>query len=209
MKPQPHGLPAGAYCNPYNGNFHHFTFWTSDNRMILGCGGNIKGTCHWKPPHGLPGDRLWVRETFYNDIPEERNLEHIYYRADGECCEQIPECQCASVGKVKWKPAIYMPRWASRLTLEVTAVRVERLQDISEDDAKAEGCGGYVYGHGPVDEGALQVEPGYWHDRFFRAGYEHGWDALNEKRGFGWASNPWVWCVTFKRAGAPADEKGE
>ncbi len=102
-------------------------------------------------PHGEVGDRLWVREAFYIDLcpyesgplPESAEFDDwrdaIYYRADGDCCDQIPECECATEGKPKWRPSIHMPRWASRITLEITGVRVERLNDISEEDAIAEG----------------------------------------------------------------------
>lgn len=98
-------------------------------------------------PYGAPGDQLWVRETHYYDIPivdfkvkpDDYDPLAMYYRADGECCDQIPECQCFDVGKTKWRPSIFMPRWASRIQLRITDVRVERLQDISREDALAEG----------------------------------------------------------------------
>ena len=149
-------------------------------------------------PYGVPGDRLWVREGhgFTATVPvsaHHRCLRDgfapqgwLAYRAD------------KPVGHWCWRPSIHMPRWASRITLEVTEVRVQRVQDITEEDAKAEGCGGYVYGHGPGDEGALRVEPGYHHARFFRAGFENVWDSINAKRA-PWASNPWVWAVSFRR----------
>jgi hypothetical protein len=101
-------------------------------------------------PFGQPGDELWVRETFYiDDCRYEKgplpngidDMRDLYYRADGECCEQIPECMCAEVGKTPWRPSIHMPRWASRITLRVTSVRVERLHDISAADCLAEGIG--------------------------------------------------------------------
>jgi hypothetical protein len=59
LKPQPEGLDEGAYCDPYNKNFEHFTFWTRDNRMYL-IPGSIWNTAHWRPPYGIPGDRLWI-----------------------------------------------------------------------------------------------------------------------------------------------------
>lgn len=98
----------------------------------------------------------------------------------------------------EWKPwhsAIYCPRWASRLTLEITDVRAQRVQEISEEDAVAEGVdfrGNYWRaGNHPVKGSAL----------FFptaRVAYQHLWDSLNSKRGHGWDTNPWCWCLTFK-----------
>lgn len=154
------------------------------------------------PPHGDPGDRLWVRETwqeFFNDeIPEGRTrsvrgrmgipaeperLSYVAFRADGE----MPDHPIA--GKAIWRPSIYMPRWASRITLEITGVRVERLHDISEDDAKAEGC----HGTGASSEGWL-------HDSLplYTAVFRELWDSINAKRA-PWGSNPWVWVISFKR----------
>jgi len=154
----------------------------------------------WRSPYGQPGDRLWVRETFYCDdghypdgvpdscqwrevegkrlsIPLEEKraemLESMYYRADGEPQFEAPE------GPIPWRPSIFMPRWASRITLEVTGVRVERLQSISEADAAAEG----VY----TDPAC----PAY-------DAYRVLWDQINAKLA-PWASNPWVWVIEFKR----------
>jgi hypothetical protein len=109
--------------------------------------------------------------------------ECIYYRADGECCEQIPECCCGEIGRVPWRPSIHMPRWASRLTLEITEVRVERLQEMTDTDGMREGwqCGA-----------DLDYLPRLW--------YRDLWDSLNAKRGHGWDKNPWVWVVSFRRA---------
>jgi hypothetical protein len=138
---------------------------------------DLDGDCtHRIYPRWLVGEGLWVRETWYNDLPDAKDLEHIYYRADGECCEQIPECACGEVGRPKWRPSIFMPKWASRLSLEVTKVRGERIQDISESDALAEGFSSVS------DFKAL-------------------WDSLNAERGFGWSENPWVWVIEFERGG--------
>jgi len=133
--------------------------------------GNRRDPLYWRCPYGRPGDRLWVRETWgidpndmAIDLPDRAN--RIVYRADDS--EDRPY-------HWGWHSPIYMPRWASRLTLEVTAVRVEQVQEITEADAKAEGC-----------DGGKNV-------------FQDLWEALNRKRGFGWDVNPWVWVVCFKR----------
>ena len=144
-----------------------------------------------------PGMRLWVRETFYFDygdwaeggslknVPEdERTSDNLYYRVDGTCCEQIPECACAEVGKTRWRSARFMPRWSSRITLEITDVRVQRSQDISEADAQAEG----------VTLKPIDCRPGYE----YRAHFEDLWDSINGKS-HPWSANEWVWAITFKR----------
>lgn len=107
-------------------------------------------------PYGKTGDRLWVRETFYIDhccytkgpLPKEKPNEiedMIYYRANGTCCEQIPECCCGEYDRpTPWRPSIHMPRWASRILLEIENVRVERLQEISDGAIVAEGLDDYL-----------------------------------------------------------------
>lgn len=120
------------------------------------------------------GDRLWCRETF-------ALTQHgkPVYRADAR---DQSGARWSSItpgdpdGEVKWKPSIHMPRWASRLTLTVTDVRIERVQDVSEHDAKAEGFDGH-----PDPVGALFLL----------------WDSLNAARGYGWEANPWVVALTF------------
>lgn len=162
-------------------------------------------------PYGVPGDRLWVREAFYVDtIPEAfggpltqetraRFPLDFYYRADGTCCEQIPECACAEVGKPRWRPSIHMPRWASRITLEVTGVRVERLRDISEADAVAEGIDSFQRGDGArvYRDYSQRTE----HFGLSAVGsYRTLWESIN---GAGsWDAKPWVWVVEFKRVDA-------
>ncbi len=98
-------------------------------------------------PYGVPEDRLWVGEEWYYDMltpdlecqPANYDPLAMYYRADGECCEQIPECCCGEVGPTPWRTAEQMPRWASRTLLNVTDVRVIQVQEITEEDAKALG----------------------------------------------------------------------
>jgi hypothetical protein len=136
------------------------------------------GFDHYVCPYGVPGDRLWVRETWNRTNPG--GAEGLYYfKADG-CGPHGLNFH----GDELWRPSIFMPRAACRLFLEITEVRVERLQDISEKDAKA--------------EGVLVGEPDNQYPSF-RDAYASLWDSLNAKRGYGWDKNPWVWVVTFKR----------
>ncbi len=150
-------------------------------------------------PRIEPGHRLWVRETWathwmFDDIkPSELKLpEHgfdappgcsVRYRADG--------ATDAALGNVKrWRPSIFMPRWACRLELDVLSVGVERVQLISEADAVAEGIVGTHFA--PEPDAA-------------REKFRELWDSINAKRGYSWASNPWVWVVKFKRREEAAD----
>jgi len=131
----------------------------------------------WRCPYGQPGDRLWVRETWREDSPDDP--EGAVYRADAPI----------DVPGFKWKPSIFMPRWASRLTLEITGVRVEQLQEISGEDCLAEG----------VDRAQMAEMTYITMPMFMRDRYRKLWDSLNAKRGFGWDVNPWVWVLEFQR----------
>lgn len=145
-----------------------------------------------RSPYGAPGAKLWVRETFSLEQAAETD-DTISYRSDGACHERDGERICSrapfKVGAdaLRWKPAIFMPRWASRITLEVTSVRVERLQEISEEDAKAEG----------VDSVSLSDVPRNC-TLTHRDDFAQLWDTINGKKA-PWASNPWVFVVSFRR----------
>ncbi len=133
--------------------------------------------------HGSPGDRLWVRETFcwsgYASDPEE-----VLYRADEEYTLE-------DRGDLPWKPSIFMPRWASRISLEITVVRVERLIDISATDAIAEGA------RRTADGGAWHIENEQHRSADPRDTFASLWESIN---GAGsWEQNPWVWVIEFKR----------
>ncbi|HHG4657565.1 hypothetical protein ACSEVX_17190 [Pseudomonas aeruginosa] len=146
-------------------------------------------------PHGQPGDRLWVREAWAADAQVDaiapRDLsqgEPIWYPADFS----VRQTGCSMISKGRGRPSIHMPRWASRILLEITAVRVERLQDISEEQALAEGVRGEPCDH------ARQAcsDIGCWGDTA-KGAFGFLWEQLN---GAGaWQANPWVWVVEFKR----------
>lgn len=136
------------------------------------------------------GDRLWVRETFRLVAFEhvDGNVScAVDYRA-GENTDLNPRLRGGVElfdERTDWRPSIFMPRWASRITLEVTGVRVERLQDISEEDARAEGL--------QLPPAVVTTAPDAGRKAFARL-----WDRINGKRA-PWASNPWVWVLEFKR----------
>lgn len=135
-------------------------------------------------PYGQPGDRLWVRETFRirggDEYAYQKHQGSVVYREGCELIDSGP-----------WKPSIFMPRWASRITLEIEAVRVERVQDITEEDALAEGCTRDFGPDGSTHWGAGLVEA--------KTNYQVLWESINAKRGFGWGKNPFVWVIQFKR----------
>ncbi|MGJ7544589.1 hypothetical protein [Variovorax sp. LT1R16] len=137
-------------------------------------------------PYGKPGDRLWVREAWSHAefkgargeiaaVPE--RFQHPNF------CHYSAEWQHS---KMRWTPGIHMPRWASRILIEINDVRVERLQDISEADALAEGVR-HSYGE-PFDT---------THTISDRRRYELLWEQINGSGS--WATNPWVWAVSFHR----------
>lgn len=150
-------------------------------------------------PYGHPGDRLWVRETFAKVDGQTQPWIETDYRATYTHGDRLGD----TLGiKKRWTPAIHMPRAASRINLEITGVRVERLQDISEADAKAEGincypfrpddgfpiCDGYT--HLP-DDGKCKLHP------TAAKAYRELWESINGPGS--WDSNPWVWMIEFKR----------
>lgn len=138
-----------------------------------------RGLC----PFGQPGDRLWVRETWSQ---EGCGAGEVHWRADALTAGGL---RADEVAAMRWRPSIHMPRWACRLVLEITAVRVERLQAISEADAVAEGLSQSESGSwlpGPCDHPEWA-----FHQLWAQVYGEPAWEA-----------NPWVWVIEFKRVEA-------
>jgi hypothetical protein len=232
VKPQPparNDMVNAAYCG-------HPNLWLPNGSI------GADTPSEWKCPYGQPGDRLWVRETWrYADWTED-GYPWIEYQADSakslrdsqlppEWSERVidiwamlsEEENFAIDGRAadrKWRPSIHMPRWASRITLEVTGVRVERLQGISNEEAQAEGCFFTDYGRrcGHSGNGWTEVgtcpspdahhpqNNGWMWDKTSgpdeclsaaRWAFANLWESIN---GAGsWDANPWVWVVAFKR----------
>lgn len=179
---------------------------TQTRRVVKPQPRTVDGVTDWKSvrcPYGQPGDRLWVREAWMPDppcdgtwgytewagcrigkiaaVPEQfRNPEFCNYRATWPSKDH----------GLRWTPGIHMPRWASRITLEVTGVRVERLRDISESDAQAEGIEKTKHGfwstYGQADCNATYSPV---------ASYRCLWESINGDGS--WEANPWVWVVEW------------
>jgi hypothetical protein len=166
-----------------------------------------------KCPYDSPGDVLYVRETWatqpYLDGCSPRDLSrvesYLFWKAtyDGQC-------------NGRWRPSIHMPRWASRILLRVIDVRAEQLQKITDDDAKKEGCFFTDYGNRcfhpqpcplpekhpshPIKNGWKAYETTSSDECLGtpRMAFANLWNSINEKRGYGWDMNPWVWVVEFE-----------
>ncbi|MEN0626664.1 hypothetical protein AAIG33_04385 [Phytobacter ursingii] len=158
-------------------------------------------------PFGAVGDRIWVREAFQGPLVSEELLEE--YRAYPEKFENPEYCEYAADGGPRpeycdlddnlrhgWRPSIHMPRWASRITLEITGVRVERLQNISETDAEAEGidmealfdaqdCYDCIADHNMTGRPTVT------------GAFKYLWESIYGEES--WQANPWVWVIEFQR----------
>lgn len=139
--------------------------------------GDVWAYCHC--PYGQRGSRLWCRER-HSLLATKSKHQYVLFSdgaqkyEDGEYFPGLKEYSPGAFDNIKWRPSIFMPRWASRITLEVMEIRVERVQEITEEDAKAEGV-------------TCQSQ------------FATLWDTLNKVRGYGWSIDPWVWCISFRR----------
>lgn len=186
LNPLSHDYATGAKLGEENGSFGLWFYGDRGWSRLVKC------------PHGKPGDRLWVREVFAQMCSWDRMVKHcdcgsdairstehyVEYRADsdnprpGDWPEDVDLDDYFPGTVPHWSSSIFMPRTASRILLEIADVRVERLQEITTDDAYKEG----------MPRGFSNRVP-----------YKKEWDRINAKRGFSFEHNPWVWVISFKR----------
>jgi hypothetical protein len=193
MKPQPIGNP------------NHIKRYGTDGKWRSRFGWQIAGGegREWKCPYGKVGDRLWVRESYTRQMGR-GGYSRGRYNADAEWFE-APDKKLnhptKKLGMVTI-PSIHMPKWACRIFLEITGIRAERVQKISKEDALAEGIRGHDAHGGGTHYNNITLYAAFPEKgggfRTPQEAFELLWDTLNEKRGFGWDENPWVWVIEFK-----------
>jgi hypothetical protein len=197
---------AGQYIGGDNHGGFHFCqgdekdidTWTDADFPVVHC------------PYGMRGDRLWVRET-HAIMSTDSGTVSVAYRERMPVGKTLADTDAgldvisvsdptawqwanAHIDCERWRPSIFMPRWASRITLEISDVRVERLQEISEEDARAEGAA-------PWHEAELTSTGEHCGERRAHyAGFADLWQGINGEET--WKSNPWVWALTFKKVQA-------
>ena len=182
------------------------------DKMSLWHGAGGYGDPLWRCPYGVPGDRLWVREVWARVEPSPGVIEKfgmpIAWRVQKEPLlleywrkraifladfpDQLPEECGRGASDNKWRSPVSMPRWASRLLLEVTDIRVERVQEISAKDCQAEGINVYETTR------LVPPEAEKLGDAIYRDQFALLWDSINGTKN-PWAANPWVWCISFRR----------
>jgi hypothetical protein len=180
VKPQPTDSLAGMI--EWKGGVFAPQTYVHDSTMLKHC------------PYGQPGDRLWVREAWGHYKGDPAPYRSLLYVADYEKGNRPGDGIHPELGPlpsaIRWRPSIHMPRSASRLSLEIVSVKVERLQEISEHDAYEEGTE------------SLRASHEYWDGDpdCYRKIFRHLWQSIHKENNQ-WSSNPWVWVLEFKRAG--------
>ncbi|WP_420465564.1 hypothetical protein [Panacagrimonas sp.] len=191
MKPQPYG--NGFHFDGHDILCHCDELPPDAMLLDIGRGQNRCTTSNYEGwesacPYGMPGDLLWVRETWGRDDEDGK----VFYRADvshEDDTDNFENCRLEGAPGYRWRSSIHMPRWASRLTLRITDVRVQRLQDISEKDAAAEGV------ERDSDGWFDYLMPGTQCCTNARDSFRTLWESINGPGS--WDADPWVWCVSF------------
>ncbi|EBX1153299.1 hypothetical protein ADQ19_09625 [Salmonella enterica subsp. enterica serovar Minnesota] len=197
IQPEHSELGLRRVIDSKNGRDNGKYFWSQSDARGLKMRSKVFGC-----PYGEVGDRIWVRETYQGPLFDYEHMESYLedsskfekpefcvYRADGN---PAPEFYDADDNlHCGWSPSIHMPRWASRITLEITGVRVERLNSISQEDAQAEGMEltGWRPTYSDPDSGGEVWTP---YDNFAQL-----WESIYGEES--WKANPWVWVIEFKR----------
>jgi len=202
MKPQP--FPLGTQtitkiCHDEGGGYYQT--WSNDEGsyrpLVDGC------------PYGIPGEELWVRETWavnhhYDGLSPK--MVSVAMGGDYAHCIDYRSNDKKKDWSGRWRPSIHMPRWASRIQLRITDVRVERVQDISMKEVLDEGV------HIPMTKEGKILERvsgkflpsdyrdvnNYTHEGYIKAQFASLWDSINHGLGYGWDTNCWVWIVEFE-----------
>ncbi|MFC4255419.1 hypothetical protein ACFOWT_08330 [Croceibacterium xixiisoli] len=187
INPQPPGCvtSAGVIARTGQGQTDEWSWLSGDPADMDSWGFEGEFKARYRP-----GDRLYVREAWaplsactHNDPGSQAAADNGFYKADDSTVE----------GEIdRWRPSIHMPRSASRMTLQVSEVRVQRLQDISEEDALAEGIGQYgrFFGLPDADWDAAELTA--------QAAFQRVWSSLHTAPGTTWDDNPWIVVVTFE-----------
>ncbi|MCW9408936.1 hypothetical protein N5I62_04035 [Klebsiella quasipneumoniae] len=180
-----------------NGNFYEVfgAAWSKGMKSIPALPGHSLST---RCPFGAVGDRIWVREAF-RVHSRATDVATLVYKASErnswtEQTHRVPVAVCNKPATPeKWTPSLHMPRWASRILLEITDVRVERLNAISEEDARAEGIidGGCLNCGEPEPCGCANPDPDA------TDAFAYLWQSIYGQEN--WNANPWVWVISFKR----------
>jgi hypothetical protein len=193
MKPQPVLYRDNEWTFSKKGFWSHYSAMLAQDETFFGWtvdDSPPKEAIYHHNPYGVPGDKLWVRET-YSALPhfddkkpsEIPDFAEIIYLADGE-----------NAMRGKTRPSIFMCQWMSRIMLEIKDVRVERVQEIDIEDVVAEGIEPSRF-YEQSDDGNVTGYDEEWGISLFA----DLWDSINEKRGYGWDVNPWVWVIEFER----------
>lgn len=178
----------GYWQEPLTGDL-----WPGESRGDFGYPTDWMGAC----PFGKPGDRLWLKEEWAMDqvhpLRYPRHGNDLFTRWYGADDSRAGPTNCNDQ-RGEWRSSIYMPRWAARINLEVTDVRTERVQDISEEDIKAMGITPIMVDSGGVQPWGAGIDVADYCEPFIES-----WESVNAKRGFGWDVNPFCRCVSFRR----------
>jgi len=197
MNPQPVPIPPDVKrLSPYDDSG---VWWACSGAKSMVSLHDAAGGC----PYGWRGDRLWQRETWASAYS--RGRWGTLFAADMEFVkgarqhDKGPHFNADDLPAVRWRPSIFLPRWACRNVYEVTHVRVQRLQDISEEDARAEGVEPFFDRFPSVGRDQRLTSGELAADSPYRAAYAVLWDEINADRAT-WKSNPWCWAISYKPA---------